>query len=168
MEGSHNTVENTISAEKKKRSRKKTDQPKDIKPDVQESVDMKEFEKRKLTHHMEKTIRLDHAYYGNNRQELEDILKELNDTLGNAAITLSADENTVLKIEINMDKYLAITHRKAGRKKKSTGVTIDEINQYRETHTLQETFEWLGLTKQTYYRKLREHKKAGHEGSVEF
>ena len=78
MEESHNTVENTISAEKKKRSRKKTDQPKDIKPDIPESVDMKEFEKRKLTHHMEKTIRLDHAYYGNNRQELEDILKELN------------------------------------------------------------------------------------------
>mgnify|MGYP000974278028 CR=1 FL=1 len=27
---------------------------------------------------------------------------------------------------------------------------------YRETHTAMETAEWLGLTKQTYYRRMKE------------
>jgi hypothetical protein len=29
---------------------------------------------------------------------------------------------------------------------------------YRETHTAEETFEWLGLTKKTYYRRIKEMK----------
>ena len=165
MENHNQNLDTQVKKEKKKQGRKKVESQANS-PSSQKEKDA--FEKKKLTHYLKKEIRLDNAYYRENRQELEDILTELNDTLGNAAIAIYADADTVLKININLDKFRNVTQRKAGRKKKRSGITIDEINEYRKTHTSKETFEWLGLTKQTYYRKLREHKKENHEGTVEF
>ena len=117
---------------------------------------------------LQKEIRLDNGYYSAHEQELEEVLQSLNQTLKNAAVTITADEDTVLRITVNLDKFRIITQRKAGRKKKRTNILLEEMNEYRKTHTAMETAQWLGLTKQTFYRKLREHQKANHDGSVEF
>lgn len=119
-------------------------------------------------HHIIKRVHLDDAYYSTKPKELEKILQELNDKLDCVGLKLTASRKTILRIDINDEKFHDVTNRKAGRKKKKTDTTIDEINAYRETHTAMETAAWLGLTRQTYYRKLREHKAAGHGGDVEF
>ena len=88
--------------------------------------------------------------------------------LDRAAVTVSADNQTVLKIEINIDRFTDITQRKAGRKKKQCNRLLEEAMEYRKTHTAMETAEWLGLTRQTYYRKLKEHQQGNHDGKTEF
>ena len=95
----HNQNLDTPVKKEKKRGRKKVE-PQDNSLSCQEEKDA--FEKKKLTHYLKKEIRLDNSYYRENRQELEDILTELNDTLGNAAIAIYADADTVLKININL------------------------------------------------------------------
>lgn len=120
------------------------------------------------SHFLAKTIKLDNLYYSFHQKELEEILQSLNNVLNTAAIKLTANEFTELKVEINMDKFQSITKRRAGRKKKKTNVLYEEILEYTKTHTAMETAEWLGLTRQTYYRKLKEHRLANHDGSVEF
>ena len=61
-----------------------------------------------------------------------------------------------------------LTTRKAGRKKKKTGVLYEQVMEYAKTHTSMEVAEWLGLTRQTYYRKLKAYKEKEHDGSIEF
>ncbi len=124
--------------------------------------------KKLEAHLLAKTIKLDNLYYSFHQKELEEILQDLNNVLDTAAIKLTANEFTELKVEINLDKFQTITKRRAGRKKKKTNVLYEEILEYTKTHTAMETAEWLGLTRQTYYRKLKEHRLANHDGSVEF
>ena len=120
------------------------------------------------SHHTILRVHLDDAYYSENPKELEEILQELNDRLDCVGIRLTASRKTVLRFDINNEKFSDVTTRKAGRKKKKTDTTIAEINEYRATHTAMETAAWLGLTRQTYYRKLKEHMAAGHSGDEEF
>lgn len=123
-----------------------------------------EFPEHLLIH----SIFLDNTFYEANSEDLEKILQDLNSRLQPVGITVSADENTILKIEINEEKFQTATTRRAGRKKSETAKRYDEILAYRETHTAMETAEWLGLTRQTYYRKLKEHKDNRDDGSVVF
>ena len=37
---------------------------------------------------------------------------------------------------------------------------------YRKTHTAMETAGWLELTRQTFYRKLKQHRENGDDGKV--
>ena len=41
----------------------------------------------------------------------------------------------------------------------------EEIIAYRKNHTVMETAEWLGLTKQTYYRRMKEWKEEAMHAS---
>ena len=122
-------------------------------------TEMDEKLQEELTdHHTIRVFPLDKAYCSARADELETILQEINDLLGSAGIEISAAEST-LTIDINNEKFVSVTKRKAGRKKKNASQQYEEILAYRETHTVQETFEWLGLTKQTYYRRIKELKK---------
>ena len=66
---------------------------------------------------------------------------------------------TALRFDIDMDKFQLITRRRAGRKRKKSGILYEQVLEYRKTHTAIETAEWLGLTRQTFYRKLKVYKK---------
>ena len=125
-------------------------------------------EKKLKPHLLDETIKLNDLYYSFHQEELENILQKINEVLGNAAVTLTADEYTELKIHIDLDKFQSITTRRAGRKKKRTNVLYEQIVEYSKTHTAMETAEWLGLTRQTYYRKLKQHRENGDDGKVEF
>ena len=109
-------------------------------------------------HHKIKSLPLDKSFCSEKADELEAILQELNDLLSVAGIEIRAAEST-LTIDVNGEKFASVTKRRAGRKKKNATQQYEEILAYRETHTAQETFEWLGLTKQTYYRRIKELKK---------
>ena len=125
-------------------------------------------EKKLKPHLLDETIKLNDLYYSFHQEKLEQILQKLNEVLGNAAITITADEYTELKIHIDLDKYQSITTRRAGRRKKKTNVLYEQIVEYSKTHTAMETAEWLGLTRQTYYRKLKQHRENGDDGKTEF
>lgn len=159
-------VEMTTKEKSKKSRRKITETPVQTAGE-KSSINKKDSEELKA-HHIIKRLHLDDTYYSSNPKELEKILQELNDKLNNVGIKITASRKTILRIDINEEKFHDVTNRKAGRKKKKTDTTIDEINEYRETHTAMETAAWLGLTRQTYYRKLKEHQAAGHGGDVEF
>lgn len=118
-------------------------------------------------HHCIHYFALDATYYDAHADDLEAALQDLNELFSSAGILLTAEEGS-LKIDVNEEKYQSVTKRKAGRKKNDVGKRYEEIMEYRETHTAQETFEWLGLTKQTYYRKLKQHQDNNDDGSVEF
>ena len=105
-------------------------------------------------HHKIKSLPLDKSFCTEKADELEAILQELNDLLNTAGIEIRAVEST-LSIDVNGEKFASVTKRRAGRKKKNATQQYEEILAYRETHTVQETFEWLGLTKQTYYRRIK-------------
>ena len=115
-------------------------------------------------HHKIKSLPLDKSFCTEKADELEVILQELNDLLNTAGIEIRAAEST-LTIDVNGEKFASVTKRKAGRKKKNATQQYEEILAYRETHTAQETFEWLGLTKQTYYRRIKELKKEAEQES---
>lgn len=115
-------------------------------------------------HHKIKSLPLDKSFCTEKADELEAILQELNDLLNTAGIEIRAVEST-LTIDVNGEKFASVTKRKAGRKKKNATQQYEEILAYRETHTAQETFEWLGLTKQTYYRRIKELKKEAEQES---
>lgn len=120
---------------------------------------MKEKNKSDLQdHHKIKCIPLDQRYCIEKAEDLEAILQELNNLLGTAGIEIRAAGST-LTIDVNEEKFSSVTKRRAGRKKKQASQMYEEILEYRKTHTVQETFEWLGLTKQTYYRRLKELRK---------
>lgn len=115
-------------------------------------------------HHKIKSLPLDKSFCSEKADELEAILQELNDLLSVAGIEIRAAELT-LTIDVNEEKFASVTKRRAGRKKKNATQQYEEILAYRETHTAQETFEWLGLTKQTYYRRIKELKKEAEQES---
>lgn len=115
-------------------------------------------------HHKIKSLPLDKSFCTEKADELEAILQELNDLLNTAGIEIRAVEST-LTIDVNGEKFVSVTKRRAGRKKKNATQQYEEILAYRETHTAQETFEWLGLTKQTYYRRIKELKKEAEQES---
>ncbi len=119
-------------------------------------------------HHLKKQMLLNNLYYSIHKEELEKTLQKLNTELSKAGITLTADEYTTLTIDIDQDRMTVLTTRKAGRKKKKSGVLYEQVMEYAKTHTSMEVAEWLGLTRQTYYRKLREHREENHNGSIEF
>lgn len=119
-------------------------------------------------HHLKKQIFLNDLYYTAHQEELEKILQELNTELSKAGISLSANEYTYLSIDIDLDKMTVLTTRKAGRKRKKTGILYEQVMEYAKTHTSMEVAEWLGLTRQTYYRKLKTHREGNHDGSIEF
>ena len=81
---------------------------------------------------------------------------------------ITADEYSELKIHIDLDKFQSVTTRRTGRRKKKTNVLYEQILEYSKTHTAMETAAWLGLTRQTYYRKLNQHRENGDDGKVEF
>ena len=115
-------------------------------------------------HHKIKSLPLDKSFCTEKADELEAILQELNDLLNTAGIEIRAVEST-LTIDVNGEKFASVTKRRAGRKKKNATQQYEEILAYRETHTAQETFEWLGVTKQTYYRRIKELKKEAEQES---
>ena len=119
-------------------------------------------------HHLKKQLLLNNLYYSIHNEELEKTLQELNTELSKAGIILMADEYTTLTIDIDQDKMTVLTTRKAGRKKKRSGVLYEQVMEYAKTHTSMEVAEWLGLTRQTYYRKLKTHREEQHDGSIEF
>jgi len=125
-------------------------------------------EKKLKPHYLDETIKLNDLYYSFHQEELEAILQKLNEVLGSAAVTLTADEYSELKILIDLDKFQSVTTRRAGRRKKKTNVLYEQILEYSKTHTAMETAAWLGLTRQTYYRKLKQHRENGDDGKVEF
>ena len=88
-------------------------------------------------------------------EELESTLQDLNGLLNAVGVEITVDGLT-LTIDISSEKFASVTKRKAGRKKKDVKKQYEEIMAYRKTHTAEETFAWLGLTKQTYYRRLKE------------
>ena len=109
-------------------------------------------------HHKINGFPLERAYCENNSETLETILQDLNGLFSavGAEITI---QNCVLTIDVNEEKFTSVTKRKAGRKSKRMNKQFEEIMAYRETHTAMETAEWLGLTKQTYYRRIKELKE---------
>ena len=115
-------------------------------------------------HHKIKSLPLDKSFCTEKADELEAILQELNDLLNTAGIEIRAVEST-LTIDVNGENFASVTKRRAGRKKKNATQQYEEILAYRETHTAQETFEWLGLTKQTFYRRIKELKKEAEQES---
>ena len=145
----------------------------EIKNKTQGSTNMSEeivtTEEEQIQHHSTIVdIHLDDGYYSDQPQALEDCLQTLNGLLDTVGVKLTADSHSLLSVSIDEEKLYSVTVRRAGRKKKKTDARLDEIMQYRETHTAMETAEWLGLTRQTFYRKMKEHMDAGDEGSVEF
>ena len=51
-------------------------------------------EKKLKPHLLDETLKLNDLYYSFHQEELEQILQKLNEVLGNAAITITADEYT--------------------------------------------------------------------------
>lgn len=113
-------------------------------------------------HHRVCYLPLDTAYCTENADALEATLQELNDIFSAVGTVLTVVDHT-LTIDIAEEKFSSVTKRKAGRKKNDVGKRYEEIMEYRETHTAEETFAWLGLTKQTYYRRLKEMKMEAEE-----
>ena len=116
-----------------------------------DSIETTELPEHHRIHHLP----LDKEYCDNQPDALESILQNLNDLFSAIGVEITVDDHT-LSIDIAEEKFASVTTRKAGRKKKDANQRYEEIMAYRETHTAEETFEWLGLTKQTYYRRIKE------------
>lgn len=106
-------------------------------------------------HHSVYSFPMDKSYCESHSKELEPILQQLN-TLFAAVGTGITISDFVLNIDVNEEKFSSVTTRKAGRKAKGVNKLYEEVQEYRKTHTAMETAEWLGLTKQTYYRRMKE------------
>lgn len=119
-------------------------------------------------HHTVWQIQLDDKFYSKTPEALENMLQELNAKLQTVGIVLSADDYTILKLDLNEEKFQSVTMRRAGRKKKNANKMLDEIHEYLKTHTMQECADWLGISRQTFYRKMKAHKEAGDKKDTEF
>lgn len=106
-------------------------------------------------HHRISYLPLDRDYCTNHADELESILQDLNSLFSTVGAEITVSES-VLTIDVHEEKFASVMTRKAGRKAKGFNKQYEEIMAYRETHTAMETAEWLGLTKQTYYRRMKE------------
>ena len=118
--------------------------------------------------HLTKQISLNNLYYSFHKEELEKILQDLNRELEKVGVKLTADEYTYLIVDIDQEKLTSVTKRRAGRRKKKTSVLYEQVMEYAKTHTAMETADWLGLTRQTYYRKLKAHREGNSDGQIEF
>ena len=116
-----------------------------------DSIETTELPEHHRIHHLP----LDKEYCDNQPDALESILQNLNDLFSAIGVEITVDDHT-LTIDVNEERFNSVTTRRAGRKKKDANQRYEEIMAYRETHTAEETFEWLGLTKQTYYRRIKE------------
>ena len=116
-----------------------------------DSIETTELPEHHRIHHLP----LDKEYCDNQPDALESILQNLNDLFSAIGVEITVDDHT-LTIDVNEERFNSVTTRRAGRKKKDANQRYEEIMAYRETHTAQETIEWLGLTKQTYYRRIKE------------
>ena len=116
-----------------------------------DSIETTELPEHHRIHHLP----LDKEYCDNQPDALEAVLQDLNSLFSAVGVEITVDDHT-LSINITEEKFASVTTRKAGRKKKDANQRYEEIMAYRETHTAEETFEWLGLTKQTYYRRIKE------------
>ncbi len=123
-----------------------------------DSVETTELPEHHRIHHLP----LDKEYCDNQPDALESILQNLNDLFSAVGVEITVDDHT-LTIDVNEERFNSVTTRRAGRKKKDANQRYEEIMAYRETHTAEETFEWLGLTKQTYYRRIKELRSAAEE-----
>jgi hypothetical protein len=123
-----------------------------------DSIETTELPEHHRIHHLP----LDKEYCDNQPDALEAVLQDLNSLFSAAGVEITVDDHT-LSIDIAEEKFASVTTRKAGRKKKDANQRYEEIMAYRETHTAEETFEWLGLTKQTYYRRIKELRSAAEE-----
>lgn len=119
-------------------------------------------------HYLTEELHLDNHYYSGHPEELEQILSSLNDQLAKVGVSITANEQSILTFSVNQDEFNMMTQRRAGRKKKHSNHMLEEVMEYGKTHTPMETAAWLGLTRQTYYRKLKEHREANDEGKIEF
>lgn len=113
-------------------------------------------------HHRIHHLPLDGSYCIENADALEAVLQDLNSLFSAVGVEITVDDHT-LTIDVAEEKFASVTKRSAGRKKKDANQRYEEIMAYRDTHTAQETFEWLGLTKQTYYRRIKELRSAAEE-----
>jgi len=113
-------------------------------------------------HHRIHHLPLDASYCIENADTLEAVLQDLNSLFSAVGVAITVDDHT-LTIDVAEEKFASVTKRSAGRKKKDANLRYEEIMAYRETHTAEETFEWLGLTKQTYYRRIKELRSAAEE-----
>ena len=113
-------------------------------------------------HHRICYLPLDKNYCLEHTDALEETLQELNE-LFSAVGALFTVSDHALTIDINEEKFSSVTTRQAGRKKNNLSKRYEEIMEYRETHTAEETFQWLGLTKQTYYRRMKEMKEEAED-----
>ena len=123
-----------------------------------DSIETTELPEHHRIHHLP----LDKEYCDNQPDALESILQNLNDLFSAIGVEITVDDCT-LTIDVAEEKFASVTTRKAGRKKKDANQRYEEIMACRDTHTAQETFEWLGLTKQTYYRRIKELRSAAEE-----
>lgn len=101
---------------------------------------------------------LDASYCIKNADTLEATLQDLNGLFSAVGVEITVDDHT-LTIDVAEEKFASVTTRKASRKKKDANQRYEEIMAYRETHTAEEIVEWLGLTKQTYYRRIKEERE---------
>ena len=123
-----------------------------------DSIETTELPEHHRIHHLP----LDKEYCDNQPDALEAVLQDLNSLFSAVGVAITVDGHT-LSIDIAEEKFASVTKRSAGRKKKDANQRYEEIMAYRDTHTAQETFEWLGLTKQTYYRRIKELRSAAEE-----
>ena len=106
-------------------------------------------------HHSINYLPLEKTFCEDKSAELEATLQELNNLFSSVGVEITVTDGT-MAIDVNEEKFASITKRKAGRKSKGMTKRMEEIMAYRETHTALETAEWMGLTKQTYYRRMKE------------
>ncbi len=123
-----------------------------------DSVETTELPEHHRIHHLP----LDASYCTENADTLEAVLQDLNSLFSAVGVEITVDDHT-LTIDVAEEKFASVTKRSAGRKKKDANQRYEEIMAYRDTHTAQETFEWLGLTKQTDYRRIKELRSAAEE-----
>lgn len=93
-------------------------------------------------HHRIHHLPLDASYCIKNADTLEATLQDLNGLFSAVGVEITVDDHT-LTIDVAEEKFASVTTRKVGRKKKDANQRYEEIMAYRETHTAEETFEWL-------------------------
>lgn len=106
----------------------------------------KQIKDDKTAHHSIYELYLDDSYYSGKPEELEKVLEELNDKFASLGIKLSANKKSLLRMDIHEEKFASCTARHVGRKKKKSNKMLEEILEYRKTHTPKQTADWLGLT----------------------
>ncbi len=117
-------------------------------PETEDNADLAD-------HHRINYLPLEKTFCAEKSDELDSILRELNNLFSSVGAEITVTDG-ILAIDVNEEKFISMTKRKAGRKSKGMTKRMEEIMVYRETHTALETAKWMGLTRQTYYRRMKE------------